>query len=61
MVIRNLVVRAGERVHAAIDYLDEVFNRSPVCRLGLADEATDQGQNVAHAMIEFRDQQFLPA
>ena len=56
MIVGNLVVRASERVDAAIDHRHEFLERGAFGRLGLADQAADQRQDVAHAVIEFGDQ-----
>ncbi|MDB5720421.1 MAG: Diguanylate cyclase/phosphodiesterase with and sensor [Alphaproteobacteria bacterium] len=58
MIVRQLVVRARKRVDPAVDQGHEILD-SAARRLGLADQAADDSEDVAHAMVELRDQQLL--
>ena len=54
----DLIVRHRQRVDAPRHPGEELHVGRPILALG--DDATDQAQDVADAMIELRDQQFLP-
>ncbi len=59
VIVGDLVVRARQRVDAAIDQLDELAD-VVIVRTRLTDQPADHAQDVADAVIEFRDQQLLP-
>ena len=52
-------MRHRQGVDAAADHLGECFDVGRRV-LALGDDAADQSQNVADAMVELGDQQFLP-
>ena len=58
MVVGDLVVSAGQRMNAPVDQLHEAVD-AVVMGFRLADEAANHAQDIAHAVVELRDQQFL--
>src|SRR5690606_36990210 len=58
VVIGDLVMGTGQGVDTSIDELDEAFNRA-VLRPGLANQTAYYPEDIAHAVIQLGNQQYL--
>ena len=58
IALGDVVMRRGQRSHAATDDLDEAFDVARIV-LRLVDEAADEIEDIAHPVVELGNQQFL--